>query len=393
MDTVREDQENSMKGGLQLYREKLDQIDAEILRLFTERMDVAGEIAGRKKENSLPVLDVRREREKLRAVEEASREEMKDYSYTLFSMLLELSRCYQNRLMNRQSDETEAIRRAIDETPQLFPQRAVVACQGVEGAYSEIACEKLFARPSIFYFSSFDAVFSAVEKGLCRYGIIPVENSTAGTVNAAYDLMAKHDFRIVRSIRVKVDHSLLIKRGVTVEQIREIYSHAQAIAQCREFLQKFPNAKIIPCENTAVAAKMVAESKDPGVAALSSRSCAALYGLETAMESVQDSADNYTRFICISKTLEIYPGADRTSLMMVVRDEPGSLSKILSRFAALGINMHKLESRPIPGRSWEYLFYFDIDCPVYSPNFIQLMGELEDLSEKYEYMGSYSEVV
>ena len=393
MNQLKGEKAGGRTGGLQEYREKLDRIDTEILRLFTERMDTAGEIAGWKKENSLPVLDLRREREKLRAIEDASREGLSDYSYILFSTLLELSRSYQNRLMNRQSAETEAIRRAIADTPQLFPQRPVVACQGVEGAYSGIACEKLFARPSIFYFSTFDAVFSAVEKGLCQYGVIPVENSTAGTVNAVYDLMEKHDFRIVRSIRVKVDHNLLVKPGVRVEDIREIYSHGQAIAQCRGFLQKFPNVKVIPCENTAIAAKMVAEAKEPGVAALSSRSCAKLYGLTAVMESVQDSADNYTRFICISKNLEIYPGADRTSLMMVVRDEPGSLSKVLSRFAVLGINMHKLESRPIPGRSWEYLFYFDLDCPVYSPNFIQLMGELSDLSEKYEYLGSYSEVV
>ena len=393
MTEQRGERKTTAPGALQGYREKLDGIDAEILRLFTERMNVAGEIAGWKKENSLPVLDVRREREKLRAIEEASPEELRDYSFTLFSNLLELSRSYQNRLMNRQSAETEAIRRAIAETPQLFPERPVVACQGVEGAYSGIACEKLFARPSIFYFSSFDAVFSAVEKGLCQYGVIPVENSTAGTVNAVYDLMEKHDFRIIRSIRIKVDHNLLVKPGVKAEEIREIYSHEQAIAQCRGFLQKFPNAKVIPCENTAIAARRVAESKDPGVAALSSRSCAKLYGLTAVMESVQDSADNYTRFICISKNLEIYPGADRTSLMMVVHDEPGSLSKVLSRFAVLGINMHKLESRPIPGRNWEYLFYFDLDCSVYSPNFIQLMGELCDLSEKYEYLGSYSEVV
>ena len=138
---------------------------------------------------------------------------------------------------------------------------------------------------------------------------------------------------------------------------------------------------------------MVAESADPGVAALSSRSCAKLYGLEILMASVQDSDNNYTRFICISKNLEIYPGADHTSLMMVIRDEPGTLHHVLARFYVLGINMHKLESRPIPGRNWEYRFYFDLDTSVYSPKFIQLMGELGDICEEYEYLGSYSEVV
>ena len=375
------------------YRNKLDSIDEEILRLFSERMNIAAEIASWKQENSLPVLDVRREKEKLQRIEEMSDPELSDYTFTLFSMLMELSRSRQNRILHRESPETRVIEAALRDTPQLFPEKAIVACQGVEGAYSGIACEKLFARPSIFYFSSFDAVFTAVEKGLCRYGVIPVENSTAGTVNAVYDLMVKHDFRIVRSVRIKVDHNLLVRPGTKAEDITEIYSHGQALTQCAGFLQRFPNAKIIPCENTAVAAKMVAESADPGVAALSSRSCAKLYGLEILMASVQDSDNNYTRFICISKNLEIYPGADHTSLMMVIRDEPGTLHHVLARFYVLGINMHKLESRPIPGRNWEYRFYFDLDTSVYSPKFIQLMGELGDICEEYEYLGSYSEVV
>lgn len=375
------------------YRERIDQIDRQLLNLFTERMDVVSEIASWKQEKHMPVLDVRREKEKLQKIEELSRPELAEYSFTLFSVLLELSRSRQNRILHRESAETAAIEAALRDTPQLFPEKAIVACQGVEGAYSGIACEKLFAKPSIFYFSTFDAVFSAVEKGLCRYGVIPVENSTAGTVNAVYDLMRKHNFRIVRSVRIKIDHNLLVKPGTKLEDIREIYSHGQALTQCAGFLQKFPNAKIIPCENTAVASKMVAESEDPGVAALSSRSCARLYGLEILMPSVQDSSDNYTRFICISKNLEIYPGADHTSLMMVIQDEPGTLYNVLARFYALGINMHKLESRPIPGRNWEYRFYFDLDTSVYSPRFIQLMGELGDLCEEYEYLGSYSEVV
>lgn len=375
------------------YRKQLDEIDGRLLELFAQRMDIASEIARWKKEKNFPVQDLRREREKLRQVEEQSPEELADYSFMLFSFLLELSRSRQNRILNRENAETALIADALENTPKLFPEKAIVACQGVEGAYSGLACEKIFARPNIFYFSTFDAVFSAVEKGLCQYGVIPVENSTAGTVNAVYDLMIRHSFRIVRSVRLKVDHNLLVRPGTKLEDIREIYSHAQALSQCAAFLQKFPDAKVIPCENTAVAAKMVAESSEPGVAALSSRACARLYGLENLMASVQDSDDNYTRFICISNRLEIYPGADRTSLMMVVRDEPGALYNVLARFYALGINMHKLESRPIPGRNWEYRFYFDLDTSVYSPRFIQLMGELGDLSEEYEYLGSYSEVV
>ena len=150
---------------------------------------------------------------------------------------------------------------------------------------------------------------------------------------------------------------------------------------------------VVRCENTAVAAKRVAESGRADVAALSSRACVGLYGLESLASSVQDQGNNYTRFICIAKDLEIYPGADRTSLMMVLPHKPGSLYKVLSRFYALGINLNKLESRPLPERDFEFMFYFDLETLVYSPQFQQLMGELPGLCEEFSYLGSYREVV
>lgn len=375
------------------YRQQLDKLDDEMVELFTQRMELCAQIAAYKKENSLPVLDVRREREKLMDISEKTKPELRDYAMSLYSLIFELSRSSQNRLLGTDNELTGSIKAAIDNTSKLFPSSAIVACQGVEGAYSQLACDKLFKLPNIFYFSTFEAVFAAIDQGLCSYGVIPLENSTAGSVNMVYDLMQKHDFKIVRSIRLKVDHNLLVKPGTRLENIKEIYSHEQAISQCARYLQKFRGVKVIPCENTAVAAKMVAESDRNDVAALSSRQCMKLYGLECLEESVQDMGNNYTRFICISKNLEIYPGADRTSLMMVVSHQPGSLYKVLSRFYALGINLNKLESRPIPERNFEFMFYFDIDTSVYSPEFIQLMGELQSLSEEFVYLGSYSEVV
>ena len=243
------------------------------------------------------------------------------------------------------------------------------------------------------FFASFEAVFAAIEKGLCRYGVLPIENSTAGSVNAVYDLMMRHHFHIVRSVRVKIDHNLLARPGAKLSGIREIYSHEQALSQCAQFLSSLPGVKVIPCENTALAAKLVAESGRDDAAALSTRACERLYGLECLVPSVQDTANNYTRFICIARDLEIYPGADRTSLMMTLRHEPGSLYKVLSRFYALGINLNKLESRPLPERSFEFMFYFDLENPVYDPAFLQLVSELGDISEEYTYLGSYSEVI
>ncbi|MBQ7566425.1 MAG: bifunctional chorismate mutase/prephenate dehydratase [Oscillospiraceae bacterium] len=375
------------------YRAEIDKLDKELVSVFSKRMDVAAGIAGYKKEHALPVYDGAREREKLLAVREMAPEALRDYTVSLYSLLFDLSRSYQSRLLGGETALTRQIEDAIAHTDKLFPDTAMVACQGVEGAYSQLACDKLFKLPSVFFFSTFGAVFSAIESGLCRYGVIPVENSTAGSVNAVYDLMMKHDFRIVRSIRLKVDHNLLVKPGTKMEDIKEIYSHAQALSQCGGFLQKFPKAKIIPCENTAIAAKRVAESETGGKAAISSSLCRKIYHLDCLAESIQDQGNNTTRFICISKKPEIYPGADRTSLMMVLPHEAGSLYKVLSRFYALGINLIKLESRPMPERNFEFMFYFDLDTSVYSPSFIQLMGELDELCESFTYLGSYSEVV
>lgn len=375
------------------FREKIDGIDSEIVRLFEQRMNISEEVAKYKLENNLPVFDNARERAKLSDIYESSAEGMQSYTNVLYSLIFELSRLHQKKIINPTNELVEKITQATSNTECVFPEHALIACQGVEGAYSQIACEKLFKVPNIMYFSSFEGVFAAIDKGLCRYGILPIENSTAGSVNKIYDLMMHYNFSIVKSIRLKVDHNLLVKKGTKLADIKEIYSHEQAINQCSEFLAGLKNVKVTVCENTAAAAKLVAESGRNDVAALSSRSCAGIYGLDCLVESVQDTGNNFTRFICISKKLEIYPGADRTSIMMIISHKPGSLYKVLSRFYSLGINLVKLESRPLPDRDFEFMFYFDLETPVYSERFPQLIVELDGMCEKFKYLGSYSEVV
>lgn len=303
------------------------------------------------------------------------------------------SRSYQNIRSGKKSQVYEGVKEALENTPKLFPQRAMVACQGIEGAYSQIACDSIFKSPSIMYFKSFDNVFKAVESGMCQYGILPIENSTAGSVNTIYDLMLRHNFSIVRSARLKVSHNLLAKYGTKLSDVKEIFSHEQAINQCAGFLATMKGVKVTVVENTALAAKMVAQSEDPGVAALSSRFCAEHYGLQTLQANVQDQDNNYTRFICISKKPEIYPGADRTSFMMIISHKPGSLYNVLSKFYALGINLRKLESRPLPDREFEFMFYFDIESSVYAPEMEKLFLDLESESEEFRYLGTYNEVI
>ena len=378
---------------LQELREQIDSIDDQIVQLFARRMEVAAQIGDYKKARNLPVFVPAREREKLADVAEKAGPEMANYTRVLYSMLFELSRSYQSKRSDSLSSLYLQITQAIEATPKLFPQTPMVACQGVEGAYSQIACEKIFKSPFILYFKNFEGVFTAIEQGLCQYGILPIENSTAGSVKKVYDLMIKHNFSIVRTFRLKIDHNLLANPGATMQTIKEVYSHEQAINQCAGFLDKLSSVKVIPVENTAIAAEMVAKSGRTDIAALSSRSCAELYGLKNLAASVQDQGNNYTRFICISKNLEVYPGADKTSIMMVLNHRPGALYRVLARLYVLGINVTKLESRPLPDRDFEFMFYFDLDTSIYSEEFVQLMCELDDLCEEFKYLGSYSEVI
>ena len=374
-------------------RNEIDKIDDELVKLFGQRMDVAAQIADYKKENNLPILVPAREREKLADVADKAGTEMANYTRVLYSMLFELSRSYQSKRNDTKSALYQKITEAIENTPKLFPQAPMVACQGVEGAYAQIACEKMIRNPFIMYFKNFEGVFNAIDQGLCQYGILPLENSTAGSVKKVYDLMIHHNFSIVRTFRLKIDHNLLAMPGTKIADIREIYSHEQAINQCSAFLNSLSGVKIIPVENTAVAARMVAQSGRSDVAALSSRSCEELYGLSCLAANIQDKGNNRTRFICISKNLEIYPGADKTSIMMVLNHKPGALYKVLARLYVLGINVTKLESRPIPDRDFEFMFYFDLDTSIYSEEFVQLMCELDELCEDFKYLGSYCEVV
>lgn len=374
-------------------RDQIDSIDDELVKLFVKRMGLSAQVADYKKANNMPIYVPAREREILQDVAHKAGPEMANYARVLYSMMFELSRSYQSKRNSEVTTLYQNITHSIESTEKLFPQAPMVACQGVEGAYSQIACEKIFKSPMIMYFKNFDGVFNAIEKGLCQYGILPIENSTAGSVKKVYDLMIHHNFSIVRTFRMKVDHNLIAIPGAKLSDIKEVYSHEQAINQCSDFLKNHPDVKVIPMENTAVAANIVAQSGRTDIAAIASHACEELYGLKSLADSIQDAGNNRTRFICISKNLEIYPGSDKTSIMMILSHKPGALYKVLARMYVLGINVIKLESRPIPDRDFEFMFYFDLETSIYSEEFVQLMCELDDLCEEFKYLGSYTEVV
>lgn len=374
------------------YRVQIDKLDKEIKKNIEERMRVVEGIAKYKTEHNIPITDGIREGELLDKISDEAPEDLEHYERMLFTAIFEMSKDHQRAVSGLESPLVKKIRAALKETPKEFPQKAVVACQGVQGAYSEAAAKRMFKQPRIMFTKNFRGVIKAVESGLCQYGILPIENSTAGSVNQVYDLMNEYHVYIVKGVKMKIDHSLLVKPGVKKEDIRTVISHGQGLAQCDDYIQTLGEGRIETkeVENTAVAAQMVAESDRRDIAAISSEKCADLYGLEALEQSVNDEGSNYTRFVCIAKDLEIYPGADRTSLKFKTRHQPGALYRVLAPFNALGINIVKLESRPIPNSDFDFMFYFDIEETVYSEEFVRLIGELEGMTD-LTYFGSYSE--
>ena len=372
-------------------REKINAVDDQLLDLFLQRMDLSEEVAAYKNEHHQPILNKQREREILAKVAEKSGDRER-FSYHLFSTIFELSRSRQAELITAPTKVEAQVKASLAAGGEVFPQTGLVACQGVEGANSQVACDRLLPRGNIVYVKSFEAVFSAVESGLCKCGVVPIENSSNGSVRAIYDLIQRKKFSIVRSTRLCIRHELLALPGVKMDDITEIYSHEQAIGQCSKFLNGLGGVRVIPCDNTAMAAKMVADSGSRHAAAISSHPCAALYGLQCVNDAIQDSDNNYTRFICITKDPVIYAGANRISLIIACDNKPGALYEILSKLAALGINMTKLESCPVTGRNFEFIFFLELEASVHEPGVLPMLEELERSCANFQFLGSYAEV-
>lgn len=372
-------------------RTKIDAVDDQLLDLFLQRMELSEEVAAYKNEHKLPILNKTREREILAKVTEKSGEKER-YAYHLFSTLFELARSQQAELISAPTKVAAQVEASLAAGEAVFPQTGLIACQGVEGANSQVACDRILPRGNIVYVKTFEAVASAVESGLCKFGVLPIENSSNGSVRAVYELLRAHNLSVVRSTRLCIRHELLALPGVKLSDITEIYSHEQAIGQCSKFLNSLNGVRVIPCDNTAVAAKMVAESGSRHAAAISSHPCAALYGLECVSDTIQDSDNNYTRFFCIAKDPVIYAGANRISLIIACDNKPGSLYEILSKLAALNINMTKLESCPVSGRNFEFMFFLELEASVQEPGVLPMLQELERSCASFNFLGSYAEV-
>lgn len=381
------------KDKLQELRDHADVIDEQIVDLFRQRLDLVREMAKYRAENKLPFARDRRERDILMRVSDQIGADNEGYVRLLYNTIFDVDHSAQSTYIGKHSDLAERINKSVEETPKLFPKRATVACQGVAGAYSHSAAERLFQLPDIEFCKTFEDVFAAVENGDVEYGVLPIENSSYGSVVSIYNLMQHYNFYIVKSLRLRINHKLLAKPGTRMSQVKEIFSHEQAIGQCNKFLSSLEGVKVTKVANTAMAARMVAESDRDDVAAIASQECIDLYGLEVLKKHIQVTDNNYTRFICISKKMEIYPGANRISLILTLPHVPCSLYHMIAKFAAIDVNLTKLESRPIPGSDFEFLFYFDLDASVYQEDLLYLLSELEESPETFVFLGCYLEAI
>ncbi len=372
-------------------RNKIDGIDDEIVELYKKRMELCKEVGIIKCKTEKGVHDGKREKEIVYRLSQSVPEDIKIYLKELYDTIFFTSKSYQSKYMHESSPVKDELDKLIDEGLKDFPVDGTVACQGVYGANSGLAAEKLFPISDITYFKTFEGVFNAVEKGLCEFGVLPLENSTAGSVSEVYDLMKKYDFHIVKSVRVQIDHCLA---GLTddIKDIKTVISHPQALSQCAEFLKGL-GVKTEVADNTAVAAKNLAENGDKTVAVLCSKECAKEYSLKVIQARVQDNQKNYTRFICISKDLRLYNGANKISIMTSLAHTPGSLNKIVGRFYSFGLNLTKIESRPIEGSDFEFMFYFDFEGNVLDEHVRNLIAELDNGSDKFVLLGSYKESI
>lgn len=372
-------------------RSQINGINDDMLKLFLERMELSSHVAKAKAQMGKAIFDAKRERDILDKITAQAGPDMDIYARRFFENLFSLSRTFQAEELFKETAFTKEVEAAVAAAPNLPPQRGTVACCGIFGSNAQMACDKLLPLSQILYVNSFQAVFDAVEEGLAQFGVLPIENSSNGSVKEVYDLLERKHCYIVRGTKQWISHDLLAKEGARLEDIHTVYSHPQALGQCSEFFAQYPHIKLEPYTNTAMAAQMVAQSEDASIAAVAAPQCAQLYGLQAVRRSIQNNDNNYTRFICITKDLAVYPGANKISIVTTASHTPGGLGSLLTKFGNMGINLTKIESRPIQGHNFEFLFYLDLEASLVDPRVRALLAELHESQDKFRLLGNYPE--
>ena len=348
-----------MKDLLEL-REEIDKVDKQIVALFEERMQISEDVAKYKIANGKKVFDKDRERSKLETLKGLADNDFNRHGIEeLFQQIMSMSRKLQYQLLTENGAAGRLPFIAVDDIER---ENIRVVYQGVEGAYSHAAMREYFGKDvNCFHVKKWRDAMEAIAEGAADYAVLPIENSSAGIVADNYDLLVNFENYIVGEQIIKCEHALLGLPGTKLEDIRTVYSHQQALSQCEEYLDQHREWQQIPYDNTARAAKKVAEEKDPSQAAIGSKFAAEYFGLEILAEHVYYNEANSTRFIIVTNQRISRRDATKISICFEVPHHSGALYNILSHFIYNNLNMNKIESRPIPGRNWEYRFFVDFD--------------------------------
>ncbi len=372
---------------LSVSREKIDRIDSQIVKLFEERMEAASEVAKYKMETGKPVYDREREESKPEKLGVMSHGRFNERAVKeLFSQIMSISRKYQYGVLPHRDLVTDF--RKTDKIPVSDSTR--VYYFGVPGTHTQKAMEEFFGDGvQGISCPSFGGVMEAVQEGEADYGVLPIENSSTGGITANYDLLLNYRNAIVGQYVMKIDQCLLALPGTKAEDIRNVYSHPQGLAQCSAFMEEHPSYHGIEYGSTAAAAKKVAEDGDVAQAAIASRRAAKEYGLEIIADSIQQEKNNCTRFIVIGHEEIFTPDSDKIALCMELPHKSGSLYRILSHFLYNDLNMTQIESRPIPGRNWEYRFFVDIDGNLGLPEVQNALRGVKEEAAFMRVLGNY----
>lgn len=373
---------------LQEIRKQLDSIDTEFVRLFEKRMKLCADVAEFKIRTGKAVYDPKREQEKIAAVREmADGEFMKEAVGELFLQMMTLSRRYQYRLMEQvQSASDFGFQRVED----IEKKNVRIAYQGLEGAYSHAAVIQFFGEQAdMFHVRRFEDAARAVFEGRADYAVLPIENSSAGAVSDNYDLLLKYENYIVAEVFVPVCHCLLGTQDAELSDIRTVLAHPQALMQSSQYLNAREDWSQISVENNAVAARTVSEDADKSQAAVASRMAAEIYGLKVLEEGINHNRENTTRFLILSKQPVYRKDADKVSICFELPHESGTLYNMLNNFAFSHLNMRMIESRPIPGRNWEYRFFVDIEGNLDDPDMINALKGIAGEANHMRILGNY----
>ena len=366
---------------LKQLRDGIDEIDSDILSLFLKRMELCREVADYKKQRNMPVFQGGREQEIIDRIKKlTANKRLENGTTALFTNIMDISKILQNRTILTDS-------RDYSYTSPDFAGAKKIGCQGTSGANSEAAAEKVFGKRNFIFYPSFEDVFKAVQAGEVDYGVLPVQNSTAGSVDSTYDLMANYPFYIVNMVTLEIDHCLAAKKGTKIEDITCVYSHRQALSQCEVFLTRTKLRKS-EYSNTATAAEKVLRSEEP-IAAICSTACAEKLGLEVLARNIADCTINRTQFIIISKDLQVADDSDAVSVMLTIPHTEGSLYRLLTKFFVNGMNLLRIESRPIRDGSFDVMFFLDFSGKLSDASVKAVLRDLEENLSNFRCIGTF----